>query len=120
MRQGLISKYAVHTTTESLFANAPIQNTATPSATNTTVMPHPEINYSPNTEKPMYTPHKKGLKKTSNKTVLVSPIGKVFAVGKSRHPKHDLTNTVMQDFLQVLLKVEEDEAIGGDAAYVGS
>jgi len=56
---------------------------------------------------------------TVAKAVLVSPTGKIYAIGKSRRPKHDLTNTTMQDFLQVLLEFGEDEAIGGDSAYIG-
>jgi len=50
---------------------------------------------------------------------LVSPTGKLYGVGKSRRPKHDLTNTTMQDFLEILMKFTANEAIGGDPAYIG-
>lgn len=67
----------------------------------------------------MDTRSEKAQTHTVAKAVLVSPTGKIFAIGKSRRPKHDLTNTLMQDFLQQLLKFTKQEAIGGDSAYLG-
>jgi len=74
-------------------------------------------NYTYNTAKT--TRSEKAKAHTISKAVLVSPTGRLYGVGKSRQPKSDLSNTVMQDFLEVLLQLKESETVGGDPAYIG-